>query len=80
MAVTGAFCDFDELLKDGKPAEILLLYVSILVLIHGIIIYFVGYFFKQDLDLVSIAPQANIEGTVTALGLARSLNRPELPL
>ncbi len=80
LAVIGAFCDIPALIKDGQLALTLLAFVTILVFIHGLIIYGLGAFFKQDIDIVSIASQANIGGTATAMALAKSLNRNELVL
>jgi uncharacterized membrane protein len=51
-----------------------------IVFIHGILIFTMGYLLKQDKDIVSIASQANIGGTATALALAKSLKRNELVL
>lgn len=80
LSVIGAYCDVPALIQDGKLAAVLLAFVTILVLIHGIIIYGVGALLKQDWDIISIASQANIGGTATAMALARSLNRSELIL
>ena len=80
LAVIGAYCDVPALLKDGQLAIILMIFVSILVGVHGIIIYGVGALLKQDWDIVSIASQANVGGSASALALSRSLNRNDLTL
>lgn len=80
LAVIGAYCDVPALIKDGKLAVILLAFVTILVMIHGLIIYGVGALLKQDWDIISIASQANVGGTASAMALARSLNRNDLTL
>jgi uncharacterized membrane protein len=80
LAVIGAYCDVPALLKDGKLAVVLLAFVSILVFIHGLIIYGMGALFKQDWDIVSIASQANVGGSASAMALSRSLNRNDLTL
>jgi len=78
LAVIGAYCDFSTLPKMGALAYHLLLFVGAVVLIHGLTIFSIGAIFKQDWDLVSIASQANVGGSGSALALARSLNRPDL--
>jgi uncharacterized membrane protein len=80
LTVIGAFCDFKALQGIGSLAITLLMMVSLLILIHGIIIFGVGYLFKQDWDILGIASQANVGGASTALACAKSLNRPDLSL
>ena len=80
LTVIGAYCDIPALLANGRLAVVLLLMVTLLVLIHGIIIYGLGALMKQDWDIISIASQANVGGTATALALARSLDRNDLVL
>jgi uncharacterized membrane protein len=80
LTVVGTHCDIATLLKDGALALNLMLLVSLIVLIHGVLIYSIGYLLKQDKDIVSIASQANVGGTATAMALAKSLKRNELVL
>ena len=80
LAVIGAYCDIATLLHDGQLALVLFGIILSLVLIHALILFGVGAFFKQDWDVLSIASQANIGGSTSALALARSLNRPDLQL
>ncbi len=80
LAVIGAYCDVPALLKDGQLAITLMIFVSILVGVHGLIIYGMGALLKQDWDIVSIASQANVGGSASALALSRSLNRNDLTL
>ncbi len=80
LAVVGAYCDIPALIKDGQLALTLLAFVTILIIVHGIIVYGLGALLKQDIDIISIASQANVGGTATAMALAKSLNRNELVL
>ncbi len=80
LAVIGAYCDVPALLKDGALAIVLLIFVTILVTVHGLIIFGLGALFKQDWDIVSIASQANVGGSASAMALSRSLNRTDLTL
>ncbi len=80
LAVIGAYCDVPALLKDGDLAIVLLVFVTILVIVHGLIVYGLGALFKQDWDIISIASQANVGGSASAMALSRSLNRTDLTL
>jgi len=80
LAVIGAYCDVPALIKDGALAIVLLVFVTILVAVHGLIIYGLGALFKQDWDIISIASQANVGGSTSAMALSRSLNRTDLTL
>ena len=80
LAVIGAYCEFAALadLKSLGPA--LLIFTSISVLIHGLVIYGIGGFFIKDWKLLSIASQANIGGSTTAMALAKTHGRNDLIL
>jgi uncharacterized membrane protein len=80
LAVIGAFCDIHALLQSGALAITLLYWVTIVVFIHGILLFTIGGLFKQDWDTISIASNANIGGTASAAVLATSLGRPDLRL
>lgn len=78
LATVGTLCDFSTLAGFGDLAGTLILFVSILVLIHGVVIFGVGALFKIDWDVITVASQANVGGNTTALASAESLNRPDL--
>jgi uncharacterized membrane protein len=80
LAVVGAYCDISALIKSGSIAGILLLWVSGIVLIHGLLIFGIGGLLKQDWDIVSIASNANIGGATSAPVCASSLGRQDLQL
>jgi len=80
LAVVGAYCDFKALIDSGAVAGILLLWVTMIVFIHGILIFSIGGIFKQDWDIVSIASNANIGGATSAPVCANSIGRPDLQL
>ncbi len=80
LAVIGAYCDVPALMKDGKLAIILIAFVTILVTVHGLIIFGLGALLKIDWVIVSIASQANVGGSTSAMALSRSLNRSDLTL
>jgi uncharacterized membrane protein len=80
LAVIGTLCDFGALAQTGELAGTLLLFVGLLVLTHGVVIFGIGALLKMDWDVVAVASQANIGGNTTAIASAESLNRPDLLL
>jgi len=80
LAVIGAYCELAALPKIGEIATYLLLFAFILVLVHGLVTFLLGFFFKIDWDIVAIASQANVGGSGSAIALARSLDRNDLLL
>jgi uncharacterized membrane protein len=80
LAVVGAFCDIQALVKSGDLALTLLLWVTVIIFLHGILLFLIGGLLKQDWDVVAMASNANVGGTATAAALAASLKRPDLRL
>lgn len=80
LAVIGAFCDMGALLQNGKIALVLFSWISLLILIHGIIIYSVGALMKQDWYVIAISSIAGIGGPTSAAAVATSLGRSDLRL
>lgn len=80
LVVIGAYCELAAMSQMGDIALSLMIFVVVLTSIHGIIIYGVGALCKFDWALISIASQANIGGSSTAIALAKSLDRPGLML
>ena len=78
LAVIGTLCDLSALVDVGDLALTLILFVTILILVHGLVIFGVGALFKMDWDMIAVASQANIGGNTTAMAAAESLNRPDL--
>ncbi len=80
LAVIGAYCDIPALIKNGDLALTLITFVLILVSIHTLFQFGVGYLLKQDWDVMGIASQANLGGSSTCLVCAQSLGRDDLGL
>ncbi len=78
LATIGTLCDVKTLFESGELAGTLFLFVGLSVLIHGLVIFGVGALFKMDWDVISVASQANVGGTTTAIAAAESLDRPDL--
>lgn len=80
LAVIGAFCDFSALAALGRLGVELSIFASVLLLLHGVVVFGGARLLRLDPDVAAIASQANIGGGTTALAVARSLGRPELVL
>ncbi len=78
LAVIGTLCDVGALAGVGSLAGTLILFVGLLVLIHGLTIFGLGAALKMDWDVIAVASQANVGGNTTAIAAAESLNRPDL--
>ncbi len=80
LATIGAFCDFAALGEIRELGTTLLIFVTVVVAIHGVITFGMGALLRLDPDVVAVASQANIGGGTSALALARSLQRSDLVL
>lgn len=80
LAVIGAYCDINALINSGNVAGILLIWVTIIIFLHGLIIFGIGGLLKQDWDVIAVASNANVGGATSAPVCAASLGRPDLQL
>jgi uncharacterized membrane protein len=80
LAVIGAHCDLAALFSNSILAWRLMGFVIVLTFTHGLIIFIAGWWWRKDWYLVSIASQANIGGTSTAMALAQNFARTDLIL
>ncbi len=80
LAVIGAYCDLAALSEVGRLGPILFLFASVLIVVHGAIVFGFARLFRLDPDTAAVASQANIGGGTSALALARSLGRGDLVL
>lgn len=80
LAVIGAYCDVVKLVGLGRLGLALLAFASIVVVVHGVVTYGAARLMRLDLDIASVASQANVGGGTSALAVARSLGRGDLVL
>ena len=80
LAVVGAYCDFQALGEAGRLSVLLLAFVVITVLGHGVFLFLGTYLLRYDWEMAAIASQANIGGGTTAMALAKNFGRNELIL
>lgn len=78
LATIGTLSDVQLLAQSGELALTLFLFVGLAVLIHGLVIFGLGAALRMDWDVISVASQANVGGTTTAIAAAESLERPDL--
>jgi uncharacterized membrane protein len=80
LAVIGAYCDLGALARIGSLGVTLFLFASVVVTVHGLIVFGGATALHMDRDMAAVASQANIGGGTSALALARSLGRGDLVL
>ena len=80
LAVIGALCDLHALAQIGPLALRLMLFVTVILTVHGLLVFGGGRLLRLDPELSAVASQANIGGSTSALALARSLGRGDLVL
>jgi uncharacterized membrane protein len=80
LAVIGALCDLAALRETGSVGWSIFLFVCVVLLVHGLVVFGAAALLGLDFDAASVASQANVGGGTTALALARSLGRPDLVL
>jgi uncharacterized membrane protein len=80
LVVIGAFCELSALKSIGALAGQLLYFTMGLVLIHGLVVFGIGSLTPYDWQVISVASQANIGGSTSALALAESFGRDNLVL
>lgn len=78
LAVIGALCDFASLRASGSLGLSILGMVTVILIVHGVVVFGAAKLLRLDPDVAAVASQANVGGGTTALALARSLGRPDL--
>lgn len=80
LAVIGAYCEISSVVELKSIGTTLLLFASISVFIHGLLIIGLGSLLFRDWEMIAIASQANVGGSTTAMALAETFHRNELIL
>jgi uncharacterized membrane protein/uncharacterized protein len=80
LAVIGASCDLGALAGLGRIGGLLVLFVVIVLLIHGLIQFGVGRLLRLNPETLAIASSANVGGALTILPIATGLRRMDLLL
>ena len=80
LAVIGALCDVGALREIGSLGVSLSVFVVVVVLVHGAVIFGAAAVLRLPPEVAAVASQANVGGGTSALALARSLGRADLVL
>jgi uncharacterized membrane protein len=80
LVVIGAFCDFESLLALGRIGGLLVLFVAIAILTHGVIVFAGGRLAGLPPDMMAIASSANVGGATTIMPVASGVHRMDLLL
>jgi len=80
LAVVGAGCDFEALAGLGRIGGLLVLFVTLVLLIHGLVQFGAGRLFGLRPEILAIASSANVGGALTIMPIATGLRRMDLLL
>ncbi len=78
LATIGALCDVQAVIALGGLGVQLLVLATVVIAVHGLLVFGGGRVLGYGPELAAIASQANIGGGTTALALARSIGRRDL--
>jgi uncharacterized membrane protein len=80
LAVIGALCDVEALRSVGSVAVTLVAFVSIVLAVHGVIVFGGAKLMRMSPSMAAVASQAAVGGGSTAMALGKSLGRHDLVL
>jgi uncharacterized membrane protein len=80
LAVIGAGCDFEALAELGRIGGLLMLFVALVVLIHGLVQFGAGRLLRLRPEILAVASSANVGGALTIMPIAAGLKRMDLLL
>ena len=78
LAVIGAYCEIGAVYQLKEIGFTLLLFTTLAVLLHGILITLIGGLVYRDWQMIAIVSQANVGGGASAIALAETFKRKEL--
>lgn len=80
LIVVGASVDIAALIASGPLGLMLMAFVTILMLVHGVVLIAATQLLKIEPEIVAIASNANIGGATSAVSLAEAFGREDLVL
>lgn len=80
LIVVGASIDIAALIASGPLGLMLMAFVAILMLVHGVVLVGAAQVLKIEPEIVAIASNANIGGATSAVSLAEAFGREDLVL
>jgi uncharacterized membrane protein len=80
LIVVGASIDIAALVASGPLGLMLMVFVTILMLVHGVVLVGAAQVLKIEPEIVAVASNANIGGATSAVSLAEAFGREDLVL
>jgi uncharacterized membrane protein len=80
LAVIGAYCDVAALAELGRLGLLLLAFVGLAVLVHGLFLFGAGMALRLPPEVLAVASSANVGGSTTVMPVARHLGRMDMLL
>jgi uncharacterized membrane protein len=80
LIVVGASIDIAALIASGPLGLMLMAFVTILMLVHGLVLVGAAQVLKIEPEIVAVASNANIGGATSAVSLAEAFGREDLVL
>ena len=80
IAVIGACCDIEAVSNLGSIGGLLLLFVAVVLLVHGLIQFGLGRMLRLSPEVLAIASSANVGGAMTIMPTASGVRRMDLLL
>ena len=80
IAVVGASCDLEAVAGLGRIGGLLVLFVALVLLIHGLVQFGLGRLLRLSPETLAIASSANVGGALTIMPIATGLRRMDLLL
>ena len=80
LIVVGASIDIAALIASGPLGLMLMAFVTILMVVHGVVVITGAQLLKIEPEIVAIASNANIGGPTSAVSLAEAFGREDLVL
>lgn len=80
LAALAAYCEIAALRETGRVGLLLMAFVVILIMVHGVIVILAGRFLRQSPEVVAVASATTVGGSTVVLPLVERFRRPDLLL
>ncbi|HKL52853.1 MAG TPA: DUF819 family protein [Wenzhouxiangellaceae bacterium] len=80
LAALAAYCEVAALRETGRIGLLLMVFVAILILIHGTIVVLAGRVLRQSPEVVAVASATTVGGSTVVLPLVERFGRKDLLL
>ncbi len=80
LAALGAYCEVAALRETGQIGLLLMVFVTLLLLIHGAVVIVAGRLLKQSPEVVALASATTVGGSTVVLPLVERFGRKDLLL